>query len=124
AVGIGPNRMNPWTVGTSVQGHAAWLRRRFDGSGRTLKVVVAYDVRRFTDARGVYDELPIPARGLTSRDLAELAARIYAANGVVVHLLERGERRYLSTPELSFTIRALGACGGLNVSASHNPPDD
>ena len=27
-------------------------------------------------------------------------------------------------PELSFTIRALGATGGLNISASHNFPDD
>ncbi len=124
SIGVGPNRMNPWTVGTSVQGHAAWLRERFAGAGRALRVVVAYDVRRFTDAKGVYGDLPIPVRGLTSRDLAELAARIYAANGVIVHLLERGEARYLSTPELSFTIRELGACGGLNVSASHNPPDD
>src|SRR5262249_19046205 len=31
---------------------------------------------------------------------------------------------YLATPELSFTIRQLKAHGGLNLSASHNPPDD
>ena len=30
----------------------------------------------------------------------------------------------MATPELSFTIRYLKAQGGLNVSASHNPPDD
>ena len=30
----------------------------------------------------------------------------------------------MATPELSFAIRQLGAHGGLNVSASHNPPDD
>jgi phosphoglucomutase len=28
------------------------------------------------------------------------------------------------TAELSFTIRYLRAHGGLNISASHNPPDD
>src|SRR5918912_1213585 len=33
-------------------------------------------------------------------------------------------RHYLATPELSFTIRHLGAHGGLNISASQNPPDD
>ena len=33
-------------------------------------------------------------------------------------------RRYLATPELSFLIRHLRAHGGLNISASHNPPDD
>jgi phosphomannomutase len=31
---------------------------------------------------------------------------------------------YMPTPELSFAIRDLGAAGGLNVSASHNHPDD
>ncbi|MCB9745902.1 MAG: hypothetical protein H6740_25230 [Alphaproteobacteria bacterium] len=37
------------------------------------------------------------------------------------HILERGSERFISTPELSFSIRHLGAQGGLNVSASHNP---
>ena len=31
-VGVGPNRINPWTVATSVQGHVAWLRG--GGTGR------------------------------------------------------------------------------------------
>ncbi|MBX2798448.1 MAG: hypothetical protein KTR31_12280 [Myxococcales bacterium] len=122
-VGVGPNRLNPHTVGTSVQGHALWLRRRF--RGQRLKVAIAYDVRRFTDVRGMYDRgRPSPFHGMSSRDLAEVAARTYAANGVSAVLLERDSDTYLSTPELSFTIRALGATGGLNVSASHNPPDD
>ena len=30
----------------------------------------------------------------------------------------------MPTPELSFTIRYLHAHGGLNMTASHNPPDD
>ncbi len=33
-------------------------------------------------------------------------------------------KRYIPTPELSFTIRHLHANGGLNMTASHNPPDD
>src|SRR5690349_8866989 len=54
AVGIGPNRMNLWTLGASVQGHCDYLHLRFPG--RTdLRVVVAYDVRRFLDARKVYN---------------------------------------------------------------------
>ena len=123
-VGVGPNRMNPWTVGTSVQGHAAWLRRRV-GPGVRPSVVVAYDVRRFTDAGGRYDRsVDNPVFGWSSRDFAELAAGVYAANDVDVHILPRGASYYLSTPELSFSVRALRADGGLNVSASHNPPDD
>jgi phosphoglucomutase len=121
AVGVGPNRINPFTVGASVQGHVDWLR----ATGRDApSVVLAYDVRRFVDVRGLYGGVDSPISGLSSRDLAELAARVYAANGVMVHILPRGSARYLSTPELSFSIRELGADGGLNLSASHNPPDD
>ena len=46
-VGVGPNRLNPWTVGTSVEGHARWLTAR----GLQGRVVIAWDVRRFADAR-------------------------------------------------------------------------
>jgi phosphoglucomutase len=120
SVGVGPNRMNPWTVGTSIQGHVDWLKSRSSGE---IQVVVAYDVRRFVDTRGLYGGEG-PLRGLSSRDFAELAARVYSANGLVVQLLERGSSHYLSTPELSFTIRELSATGGVNISASHNPPDD
>jgi phosphoglucomutase/phosphomannomutase len=122
AVGLGPNRLNHHTVASSVQGHAAWLRARHDGE---LSVVIAYDVRRFDDARGVYPASAPPAvLGTSSRDFAELAASVYAANGVVAHLLPPDADRWMSTPELSYAVRALGASGGLNLSASHNPPDD
>lgn len=124
AMGVGPNRINSWTIGTSVQGHVDWLRARY-GDAEDLRVVVGYDVRRFEDVEHVWDpELPNPVLGLSSRDLAELAVRIYAANGVEAALLPRDAERYLSTPELSFTIRQLRAHGGVNISASHNPPDD
>ncbi len=123
AVGIGPNRINPYTVSTSVQGHVQWLRER--PSEGTASVVIAYDVRRFEDLGGATSShRPSPVRGLSSRDLAELAARVYAANGVDVYLLPRGSTAWVSTPELSFLIRRLGSVGGLNLSASHNPPDD
>src|SRR5437764_13507397 len=29
AVGVGPNRMNLWTLGVSVQGHCEYLKERF-----------------------------------------------------------------------------------------------
>jgi phosphoglucomutase len=123
-VGVGPNRINPWTIATSVQGHVGYLRGRF-GDGHPLSVVIAYDVRAYNDRRGHYDaEVALPVRGWTSRDFAELAARVYAANGVVTHIQPRGEVHYMSTPELAFAIRHLSASAGLNVSASHNHPDD
>src|SRR5262249_57478777 len=35
-----------------------------------------------------------------------------------------GDPAVLATPQLSYLIDALGAAGGINLSASHNPPDD
>jgi phosphoglucomutase/phosphomannomutase len=124
AVGIGPNRMNPWTLGASVQGHCEYLKEGFPGV-TPLRVVVAYDVRRFEDTRHNYSpSLPNPVLHLSSRDLAQEAVGVYVANGIEASILPADSRRYLATPELSVTIRYLGAHGGLNISASHNPPDD
>jgi phosphoglucomutase/phosphomannomutase len=123
-VGIGPNRMNLWTLGASVQGHCEYLRERFPGV-EPLRVVLAYDVRQFEDKRKQYNpELPNPVLHLSSRAMAQYAAGVYVANGIHASILPAESKQYLATPELSFTIRHLSAHGGLNVSASHNPPDD
>jgi phosphoglucomutase/phosphomannomutase len=124
AVGIGPNRMNRWTLAASVQGHCEYLRERFP-EVEPLRVVLAYDVRQFEDKRRQYNPaLSNPVLHLSSRDLAQHAAGVYAANGIHAFILPPDSKHYLATPELSFTIRQLGAHGGLNLSASHNPPDD
>lgn len=124
AVGIGPNRMNLWTLGASVQGHCEYLKARFPDVAER-RVALAYDVRQFEDKRGVYNAtLPNPILHLSSKDFVQYAARVYAANGIHAYLLPSDSTRYQSTPELSFTIRYLKAHGGLNISASHNPPDD
>jgi phosphoglucomutase len=124
AVGIGPNRMNTWTLGASVQGHCEYLKQRFPGVA-AIQVVLAFDVRQFEDKRGVYDRaLPNPVLHLTSREFCQFASGVYAANGIHAHILPPDSKRYVPTPELSFTIRYLKAHGGLNMTASHNPPDD
>lgn len=124
AVGIGPNRMNLWTLGASVQGHCLYLRERFPGV-EPVSVVLAYDVRQFEDKRGVYSPaLPNPVLHLSSKAFCHYAAGVYAANGIHSHILPADSPRYTPTPELSFTIRHLKAHGGLNMTASHNPPDD
>src|SRR5262245_55163988 len=123
-VGIGPNRMNLWTLGASVEGHCEYLKERFPGVN-PIRVVLAYDVRQFKDQRKNYDpSLPNPALNLSSKDFARHAAEVYTASGIHAHILSDNSTRYLATPELSFTIRYLKAFGGLNISASHNPPDD
>ena len=123
-VGVGPNRVNPYTIASSVQGHVEYLRQRFPAVGQ-LQVVIAYDVRRFHNLRGTYPAtLANPLLGLGSEELARMAASVYAAAGICVRTLPSDSGEYISTPELSFLIRHLGAHGGVNVSASHNHPDD
>src|SRR5437870_1591580 len=74
AVGVGPNRMNLWTLAASVQGHCEYLTERFPGSA-PLRVIIAYDVRRFEDQKKNYNsELPNPVLHLSSQDFAVFAA--------------------------------------------------
>jgi phosphoglucomutase/phosphomannomutase len=124
-VGYGSNRFNPTTVAMTVQGHCNYLAAAFPG--QELSVIVANDVRVFNDIAGVYRFLGTdhPLLGTSSRSIAKLAGEIYAGNGVVAYLAEpEADQSLLSTPELSFIIRKLHARGGVNISASHNPPDD
>ena len=125
-VGIGPNRFNDFTLTSSIQGHCEYLKLQQPEKGwDDLTVVVAYDVRQFHDAAGVYDaSVPNPCLGLGSKEFAQIAAGVYAANGITVWMQPKSDDEALATPELSFLIRNLKAKGGLNVSASHNPPDD
>jgi phosphoglucomutase len=128
-VGYGANRINPTTVAMSVQGHCHSLRAAApEAAGRAeLAVVVANDVRVFNDISGAYSflEQDHPLLGFSSRAFAKLACEIYAANGIVCYLVEpESDSAVLSTPELSFLIGELAAAGGVNISASHNPPDD
>ncbi len=128
-VGYGANRLNPSTIAMTVQGHCHYLRTAFPGRD-DLAVVVANDVRVFKDIGGTYQFLggEHPLLGVSSRSLAKLAGTIYAANGITVYLAEpESDHAVLTTPELSFLIhrlRAIGVIGGINLSASHNPPDD
>jgi len=124
-VGYGSNRFNPTTIAMTVQGHCNFLSAA--SPGKKLSVIVANDVRVFNDFAGVYRFLAAthPLLGTSSRSIAKLACEIYAGNGVVAFLAEpEAAQSLLSTPELSFIIRRLQAAGGVNISASHNPPDD
>jgi phosphoglucomutase/phosphomannomutase len=123
-VGYGPNRINPTVVAMTVQGHCDYLK----SLGRPdPAVVVANDVRTFQDIAGNYRALGAghPLLGTSSRSLARLAAEIYAGNGIRTYYPDvASDTAVMTTPMLSFAIRQLGAAGGVNLSASHNPPDD
>lgn len=97
-MGVGTNRMNKYTVGMATQGYANYLVQCF---GQGCSVAIAYDCRH------------------NSRAFAEIAANVFAANGIKVYLFEA----LRPTPELSFTIRKLGCKGGVVCTASHNPKE-
>ncbi|NUM34006.1 MAG: phospho-sugar mutase [Candidatus Brocadiae bacterium] len=125
-VGYGPNRMNPTTVAMTVQGHCQYLKSLFPDA-KNLAVVVANDVRVFNDIAKTYSFLAKdhPLVGVSSRSLAKLACEIYAGNGITAYFADpENNQAVLSTPELSFLISELKTVGGVNLSASHNPPDD
>ncbi|WP_022667297.1 phospho-sugar mutase [Desulfospira joergensenii] len=119
-VGIGPNRINIWTVQSSAQGHSQYLIKKYGEEAKTRGIVLAYDVRCFTDVSVYNAQIPNPVMNLDGKGLAMAAAEVYAANGISVFLFE-GIR---STPELSFSIRHLKAVAGALFSASHNLPTD
>ncbi len=96
-MGVGTNRMNKYTVGMATQGYANYLKKCFP----EVKVAIAHDVRNH------------------SREFAEIAAHIFAANDIKVFLFES----IRPTPELSFAIRKLGCQGGVVLTASHNPKE-
>ena len=99
-VGVGPNRINDITVGAAAQGLAQFLLNK-SAESATQGVVIAYDTRN------------------SSRQLAELTARVIVGNGLTAYLFES----FRATPELSFAVRHLQAAAGVVISASHNPPE-
>lgn len=118
-VGVGPNRINPWTIRSSAQGHSQYLLKRHGDTAKQRGLVLAYDVRQFLTSPLFCDDLPNPVRNLSCRDLALAAAEVYCANGITTYIFDD----IRTTPELSFAVRHLGAVGGDVFSASHNPPE-
>jgi phosphoglucomutase/phosphomannomutase len=119
-VGIGPNRINAWTIQASAQGHSQYLLKIYGEAARRRGVVMTFDVRTYSQ-KGIYSEdIPNPVKGLDGWKLARSAAEVYAANGIKTYLFESVR----STPELSFAIRHLNAIAGDMFSASHNLPPD
>ncbi len=97
-IGAGTNRMNMYTVRKATQGLANYIIKQ---DGQKKGVAIAYDSRRM------------------SPEFADEAACCLAANGIKAYVFES----LRPTPELSFAVRELGCISGINITASHNPPE-
>lgn len=105
-IGAGTNRMNIYTVAKASQGLADYVKKQaapLAGGGRkeagNASIAVSYDSR------------------IKSRLFAEVAAGVFAANGIQVFMYSE----LMPTPCLSFAVRELKCTAGIMVTASHNP---
>ena len=119
-VGLGPNRINPWTIQASAQGHSQYLLREDSVDAAKRGVVLTFDARVFTDLADYDPNRPNPLANLSGKDLALKAAEVYTANGIFTQIFNEPR----STPQLSFAISYLNAISGDMFSASHNLPTD
>ena len=97
-IGAGTNRMNIYTVRKATQGLANYIIK---AGAKARGVAIAYDSRRM------------------SPEFADEAALCLAANGIKAYVFES----LRPTPELSFAVRELKCIAGINITASHNPPE-
>ena len=97
-IGAGINRMNVYTVRRATQGLANYIIRQ---GAAARGVAIAFDSRHM------------------SLEFATEAALTLAANGIKAYRFES----LRPTPELSFAVRKLGCIAGINITASHNPPE-
>ena len=94
-IGPGTNRMNVHTVAKASQGLANYLKRHFAAPS----VAIGYDSRIKSDV------------------FAQVAAGVFAANGVKVHIWPQ----LMPVPMVSFATRHLETSAGVMITASHNP---
>lgn len=97
-IGAGTNRMNIYTVRKATQGLANYINEQ---GAADRGIAVAYDSRRM------------------SPEFADEAALCMAANGIKAYVFDS----LRPTPELSYAVRKLGCIAGINITASHNPPE-
>ncbi len=101
-MGAGTNRMNKYTVGKATTGLGKYL---LDTYGKEACA-----------SRGV-------AVGFDSRNNSEVFAKIVAnvLSALGIHVYLHMEAR--PTPQLSYTVKAMGCLAGVVVTASHNPKE-
>lgn len=98
-MGVGTNRMNSYTVKLATQGLANYILKQEEKNKHA--VLIGFDSRHH------------------SKEFAEEAAKVLAANGIEVYLF----RDLRPTPLVSFGCRFKNCISAIMITASHNPPE-
>ena len=93
-MGLGPNRLNIYTIRKATQGYANYLVKN-----NMKSVAIGYDNR------------------YNSKEFAFDCAALLASNGIKTYIFDS----LRPTPELSYTVRYYKCDGGIMITASHNP---
>ena len=99
-MGVGTNKMNSIVISKATLGFARYLLKN-EENAKERGVVIAHDNRFNHDT------------------FSMAAANVLTSLGIKVYLFDA----LRPTPELSFAVRHLGAAGGINITASHNPKE-
>ena len=99
-IGPGTNRMNIFTIKKACIGYARFLLSKYTDA-RVRGVAISHDNRHM------------------SREFAIECANIINDMGINTYLFDS----LRPTPELSYAIRYKNCCGGIMITASHNPKE-
>ncbi len=99
-LGPGTNRLNYFTVRKATVGFAQYLLEKYENA-KEMGVVISHDNRHF------------------SREFTLLSSKILNDFGIKTYIFDS----LRPTPELSFAVRYCKACGGIMITASHNPKE-
>lgn len=98
-LGVGPNRMNEYTVAKAALGFGKYLNETFKDEEK--KIAIAYDNRHM------------------SQEFAIISAKVLSGLGIASHIFKDPR----PTPELSFAVAEMNCIGGIVITASHNPKE-
>ncbi len=102
-IGFAPGLMNQYIIAKYSLAYGKALLEKYGSEAKENGIVIAHDNRR--------DNILF----------SETAAKVISALGIPVYFFEGNELQ--PTPLLSYTIAASNYVGGINITASHNPPE-
>jgi phosphomannomutase len=100
-MGMGTTRLNNYTCAQIFHAYAKYLKKYYTVGD--IKILIGHDNRN------------------NSFGFSMLAARVFNSYGIKVVLFKKNI--LIPTPIVSYTIRSIGAAGGINITASHNPKE-